>query len=65
MGLTSPSQPALFIKTTSSTSPFIENLKSIFENYWKSKNQINTSVKLPIKISIDNQNNSKISDLSG
>jgi len=41
---------------------FTENLKSIFENYWKSKNEINTSVKLPIKISIDNQNNSKISD---
>jgi hypothetical protein len=40
---------------------FTENLKSIFENYWKSKNEINTSVKLPIKISIDNQNNSKIS----
>ena len=41
---------------------FTENLKSIFENYWKSKNEINTSVKLPLKISIDNQNNSKISD---
>ena len=41
---------------------FTENLKSIFENYWKSKNEINTSVKLPIKISIDNQNNLKISD---
>ena len=41
---------------------FIENLKSIFENYWKSKNQINTSVKLPITISINNRNNSKISD---
>jgi len=41
---------------------FTENLKSIFEDYWKSKNEINTSVKLPIKISIDNQNNSKISD---
>ena len=41
---------------------FTENLKSIFEDYWKFKNEINTSVKLPIKISIDNQNNSKISD---
>jgi len=41
---------------------FTENLKSIFEDYWKSKNEINTSVKLAIKISIDNQNNSKISD---
>jgi hypothetical protein len=40
----------------------IENLKSIFENYWKSKNEINTSVKLPITISIDNRNNLKISE---
>ena len=39
----------------------IENLKSIFENYWKSKNEINTSVKLPLTISIDNNDNSKIS----
>ena len=39
---------------------FIENLKSIFENHWKSKNEINTSVKLPLTISIDNRNNSKV-----
>ena len=41
---------------------FIENLKSIFENHWKSKNEINTSVKLPLTISIDNRNNSKVSE---
>ena len=41
---------------------FIENLKSIFENYWKSKNEINTSVKLHLTISIDNRNNSKVSE---
>ena len=40
---------------------FIEKAKVIFENYWKSKNEINTSIKLPITISIDNDNNSKIS----
>ena len=40
---------------------FIENLKSIFENYWKSKNEINTSIKLPLTISIDNYDYSKIS----
>jgi hypothetical protein len=40
---------------------FIENLKSIFENYWKSKNEINTSVKLPLTISINNYDYSKIS----
>ena len=41
---------------------FIENLKTIFENYWKSKNEINTSVKLPLTISINNNDNSKISE---
>ena len=40
---------------------FIKNLKVIFENYWKSKNEINTSVKLSLSISVDNRDNSKIS----
>ena len=40
---------------------FIENLKTIFENYWKSKNEINTSVKLPLTVSINNNDNLKIS----
>ena len=29
---------------------FSENLKFIFEDYWKSKNEINTSIKLPLTI---------------
>jgi len=40
---------------------FIETLKSIFENYWKSKNEINTSVKLSLKVSINNSDSSRIS----
>tara|TARA_B100000795_G_C22773524_1_gene428964 strand:- start:623 stop:1702 length:1080 start_codon:yes stop_codon:yes gene_type:complete len=40
---------------------FIEKLKIIYEDYWKSKNQINTSIKLPLMISINNDNNSKVS----
>ena len=40
---------------------FIENLKNIYENYWKSKNEINTSVKLSLSVSIDNNDNLKIS----
>jgi hypothetical protein len=39
----------------------IENLKSIYENYWKSKNEINTSVKISLTISINNNDNSVIS----
>jgi hypothetical protein len=41
---------------------FTKNLKVIFENYWKVKNEINTSVKLTLSVSIDNNNNSKISE---
>ena len=40
---------------------FIKSLKTSFENYWKAKNEINTSIKLPLSISINN-NNSKISE---
>ena len=39
---------------------FIENLKIVYEDLWKSQNQINTSVKLSLNISIDNSNNIKI-----
>jgi hypothetical protein len=38
----------------------IESLKSVYENYWKSKNEINTSVKISLTVSINN-NNSEIS----
>ena len=44
-------------------SQFIENLKIIFEDYWKSQNEINTSVKLPLTISVENSNNIKIYQL--
>ena len=40
---------------------FIDNLKIVYEDFWKSQNQINTSVKLSLNISIDNSNNIKIS----
>ena len=40
---------------------FIDNLKVVYEDFWKSQNQINTSVKLSLNISIDNSNNIKIS----
>ena len=43
------------------TDKLIERLKVVYENYWKSKNEINTSVKLPLTISINNNNNLKIS----
>ncbi len=39
----------------------IESLKSVYENFWKSKNEINTSVKISLTISINNNDNSEIS----
>ncbi len=42
------------------TNKLIENLKNTFEDYWKSQNEINTSVKLPLTISVKNSDNIKI-----
>ena len=42
---------------------FIKNQKLVFEDYWKLKNQINTSIKLNLTISVDNSNNIKINQL--
>ena len=41
----------------------IQNLKLEFENHWKRLNIINTSIKLPITISIDSKNYSLAKDL--
>ena len=49
--------------SNSEINKFIENLKISFEDYWKSQNEINTSVKLPITISVENSNNIKINQL--
>mgnify|MGYP001181568256 CR=1 FL=1 len=38
----------------------INYLKIIYEDYWKNFNQINTSIKLPLKVKISNSDNSKI-----
>ncbi len=39
---------------------FIDNLKLVYEDFWKSQNEINTSVKLSLNISINNSNNIKL-----
>ena len=41
----------------------IKDLKKIYENFWKSKNEINTSVKLSLTISIENNDSFKITQL--
>ena len=35
----------------------IKELKTVYEDYWKKINQINTSIKLPLNIKISNKNN--------
>ena len=42
---------------------YIEKLKNTFEDFWKSQNEINTSVKLPLTISVKNSDNIKIYQL--
>jgi hypothetical protein len=41
----------------------LENLKSIYDDEWKKNNQINTSIKLPLIISIKSKNYKKIISL--
>ena len=38
----------------------IFKLKTIYENYWKKNNEINTSIKLPLTVSINTNQHSKI-----
>jgi len=38
----------------------IQNLKDVYEDYWKNLNQINTEIRLPINIKVKNTDNSKI-----
>jgi hypothetical protein len=51
----------LSLKNEKEFQQFIENLKDVYENYWKSNNEINTSIKLTLTVSIDNNDNLKIS----
>ena len=41
----------------------LEDLKNIYEDEWKKNNEINTSIKLPITISIDSKKTKKIIEL--
>jgi hypothetical protein len=41
----------------------LKNLKNIYEDQWKKINEINTSIKLPLTISIDSNNYKKIINL--
>ncbi len=40
----------------------IENLKIVYEDHWKNLNQINTSIKLQLKVKVNSSDNLKISN---
>ena len=44
-------------------SNIVKNLKQLYEDQWKKNNEINTSIKLPITISINSKKTKKIIDL--
>jgi len=44
-------------------SNIVKSLKQFYEDQWKKNNEINTSIKLPITISIDSKKNKKIIEL--
>ena len=40
----------------------VDDLKLIYEDYWKQINQINTSIKFPLNIKVENKKKNKISN---
>ena len=52
--------PDLNIADDNQAKKIIDKLKIIYEDNWKNYNQINTSIRLPLNIKIDNKNNLKI-----
>ncbi|MDC3383061.1 hypothetical protein OAW21_00350 [Candidatus Pelagibacter ubique] len=55
--------PKLDILNNNDFSNIVENLKQLYEDQWKKNNEINTSIKLPITISINSKKNKKIIEL--
>ena len=50
------------INDISKIEDIIIELKILYEDYWKSINQVNTSIKLPLTIMVSNSDNLKISN---
>ena len=44
-------------------SNIVKNLKELYEDQWKKNNEINTSIKLPITISVNSKKTKKIIEL--
>ena len=52
--------PKIDIENEDDFSNIVKSLKQYYEDQWKKNNEINTSIKLPITISIDSKKNKKI-----
>ena len=50
------------LKDDENIQKIIYDLKTIYEDYWKNSNLINTSIKLTLNIQISNKDNKKISN---
>ena len=48
------------LKNESDFKKILENLKNVYEDQWKKNNEINTSIKLPINISVNSKDYDKI-----
>jgi len=51
------------LQNENDTKKLISNLKNIYENEWKKNNEINTSIKFPITISVNSKNFEKIKEV--
>ena len=58
--LTNQSFSEINLNNNDQVKKIIESLKINYEDYWKSINYINTSIRLPLNIKVENSNNSKI-----
>ncbi|MDC3349893.1 hypothetical protein OAV75_02870 [Candidatus Pelagibacter ubique] len=52
--------PKLDVLNNNDFSNIVENLKQLYEDQWKKNNEINTSIKLPLTISINSKKTKKI-----
>ena len=55
--------PKIDIINEDDFSNIVKSLKQLYEDQWKKNNEINTSIKLPITISINSKKNKKIIEL--
>ena len=53
--------PDLNLDIIENQNKLVQKMKTTYEDQWKNNNQINTSIKLPLTISIENNENLKIS----